>query len=374
MDNIKALALALAPKMNLGRREPGSRKVLMEDIDILLPIEEKNSPIIGRVSKSIESLSDCITRLASYLDGFDEIAAEDAYRIRFKLNSRIVAILIGTRLHKQEKDGLYVFKSFFLTNSLPNKSQIFDICRLYDRYSNEIAVKFNINDHSPDEISNIAPTINDRLAVDFENVTEEKLQDTIRYILNKHLTINDLLMIVIMAERLRARKRLKAFGIALFAVALGGAYFIYKKGKSGNESNNRKMEDKTNGNNESNDHKILEDKTSEDDLTEEEEDYLNNFEYGEEWLDREGKLRNMSIEEYEEIRRIEDYGLDEILKDKTPTDDLSQRELDYIRDCEYWEEYLERDDELYDMSIMKYEEMRSLEDYGLDDDEMDCGD
>lgn len=377
--DFKAMAAALAPKMELRglRQQVGPRKPNWKYIDMIMSIEDKNKKIIGSVTKSIESLRDCITGVASYLEGFDEIAAEDAYRVRFRLNSRIVAILIGTRLHEQEKDGR-VFNSSFLFNPLPNKTQIYDIYRLYNRFINEIAVKFNINDHSPDEISDIATTLNDRFAIDFENVTDEKLQDTIRYILNKRLTINDLLIIVIMAERLRTRKRRKALGIAFFAaVALGGAYFFYQKSRNGNVSNDRKiLENRINDDSEPKNTKILQDKTSEDTLTKEEEEYLDNFEYGEEWLDRGGKSRNMSIEEYTEIKEIEDRGIDEILKEKTSRDELSQHVLDRIddNDYEYLEGYLNRDDELHDMSLTQYAEKGRLEDYGLDDDETDCGD
>ena len=46
-------------------------------------------------------------------------------------------------------------------------------------------------------------------------------------------------------------------------------------------------------------------------FTEEEWDQINEYEYGEEWLDRDPELWHMDIEEYDEMRRIKDYGADD---------------------------------------------------------------
>ena len=70
----------------------------------------------------------------------------------------------------------------------------------------------------------------------------------------------------------------------------------------------------------------------------------------------------------------EDEIEDKDLKDKHSLDELTQEELDSTSDYEYLKEWLNRPDELYNMSLDEYEEIKCIEDYGLDNDEMDCGD
>jgi hypothetical protein len=119
MNTIDAMAKDFAPRMVLpGKRV--SRKVMMKYINTLLPIEEKNSAMFRGVTKSIEPLRNCITRVASNLVGWDEYTAEDAYRIRFRFNCRVIVILICTRLHKRKQNDCYAFDSFFLFNPLPD--------------------------------------------------------------------------------------------------------------------------------------------------------------------------------------------------------------------------------------------------------------
>lgn len=48
-------------------------------------------------------------------------------------------------------------------------------------------------------------------------------------------------------------------------------------------------------------------KTSNNELTDAEWAYINEYEYGEEWLDRDDELRRYSIDAYEEMRKRQDY-------------------------------------------------------------------
>ncbi|MBQ2823216.1 MAG: hypothetical protein IJF18_01395 [Oscillospiraceae bacterium] len=58
-----------------------------------------------------------------------------------------------------------------------------------------------------------------------------------------------------------------------------------------------------------------------------------------------------------------DYETDEYEDD----DEEDEIDEDYLRDeYEYYDEWLQRDPELYDMSLDEYEEMRCMEDYGDD--------
>lgn len=66
-------------------------------------------------------------------------------------------------------------------------------------------------------------------------------------------------------------------------------------------------------------------------------------------------------------------GIEEI-KYKTKMEDFTDEEWEYINDSEYGEEWIERDDELRDMTLEDYHDMRCVEDYGLDNEDMDCGD
>lgn len=51
----------------------------------------------------------------------------------------------------------------------------------------------------------------------------------------------------------------------------------------------------------------LSEKTSNNEFTDAEWAYINEYEYGEEWLEREDELRGVSIDEYEEMRKRQDY-------------------------------------------------------------------
>lgn len=49
-------------------------------------------------------------------------------------------------------------------------------------------------------------------------------------------------------------------------------------------------------------------------------------------------------------------------------------EEDLRDEYEYYDEWKNRDDELHDMSLEDYDEIRRVEDYGMTDEEMDSGD
>ncbi|MCE5286352.1 MAG: hypothetical protein LLG02_10960 [Pelosinus sp.] len=338
MNNIDKLVKRLAPLMEL----PGSRisrKVKMEQIDRMLPIEEDSSAMFKRVKKSIESLRFCINRVANNLNYFDEYTAEDGYHIRFRLNCRVIAILIGTRLRKRAKDDCYVFDSISLFNSLPDVGEIMSIYIMYQQFINKIAAKFPMD--APFRLSSIDPHFN------IDNLTNEKLQNTINYALNKNLTVADLLTIGSMAEQLRTRKRKRAaLGTVLVVAAIGGAaILINKNSKNGDR---KILKDKTKNDSESNNTKTSQDKISED------------------------VLIHVEDIDYEDVVSVED--IEERLKRKTSIDELDDDELNFTSENEYLEEYFEREDELSDMTISEFEEIMRREDYGLDDEEMYCSD
>lgn len=81
----------------------------------------------------------------------------------------------------------------------------------------------------------------------------------------------------------------------------------------------------------------------------------------------------MSMSDDNEEDEIEDEYV-KPLNEKNSRDDFTQEELDTLDDYEFGEEWLDRDEELWNMPLEDYDEIRRIEEYGLCDDEMDCGD
>jgi len=56
-------------------------------------------------------------------------------------------------------------------------------------------------------------------------------------------------------------------------------------------------------------------------------------------------------------------------------DDLTEDQIEKLRDeYEFFDEYMERDDELQDMTLEEFDEYMRMEVYGANDDELDSGD
>jgi hypothetical protein len=72
--------------------------------------------------------------------------------------------------------------------------------------------------------------------------------------------------------------------------------------------------------------------------------------------------------------RYRDDDEDIIPLDQKERDDFTQEEWDEIDRYEFGEEWLDRDEELHNMDIQEYDDMRRIEKYGYLDEEMSCGD
>jgi hypothetical protein len=72
--------------------------------------------------------------------------------------------------------------------------------------------------------------------------------------------------------------------------------------------------------------------------------------------------------------RYRDDDEDIIPLDQKDRDDFTQEEWDEIDRYEFGEEWLDRDEELHNMDIQEYDDMRRIEKYGYLDEEMSCGD
>lgn len=56
-------------------------------------------------------------------------------------------------------------------------------------------------------------------------------------------------------------------------------------------------------------------------------------------------------------------------------DDLTEDQIERLRDeYEFFDEYMERDDELHDMTLEEFDEYMRIEKYGATDEELDSGD
>lgn len=63
--------------------------------------------------------------------------------------------------------------------------------------------------------------------------------------------------------------------------------------------------------------------------------------------------------------------MDEALADKCSLDELTEDEWALIDEYEYGQQWVERDDELREMSLAEFDEWKRTQDYGLTDDDLD---